>query len=144
MTTGVVTFDPVAFVARYPEFSTVNQTVLTAYFGEATLYLDNSEASRVQNVEQRLPLLWMLTAHIAALNSGVNGQAPSQLVGRINSATEGSVSVSAEMQAGQNAAWFLQTKYGAAFWQATAWLRTARYIPGFSNPAPGPQFGRPF
>lgn len=144
MTTGIVTFDPTAFKARYPEFATVSDTLLQAYFDEVTLaYLDNTEASRVQQVEQRSVLLNMLVAHLAALNAGVNGQAPSPLVGRVNTATEGSVSVGTDMGAVPfTAAWFLQTKYGASFWAATAQFRTMRYVPGSSSccraPTPGP------
>lgn len=130
MTTGVVVFDPTAFVVRYPEFATV-QAALPALFGEATLILDNTVASPIQQIEQRTPLLWMLTAHLAALNLGVNGQAPSPLVGRVNSASEGSVSVGTDYGAQPaTAAWYLQTKYGAEYWQATAPIRTMRYVPG--------------
>jgi hypothetical protein len=93
----------------------------------------------VQDVNQRALLLNMLTAHLAALYAGVNGQSPSPLVGRINTATEGSVSVGAAMDGVPGtAAWFLQTKYGASFWQATARYRTMRYVPGRSWPASGP------
>lgn len=131
MTTGVVVFDPVAFAARYPEFSTVPAPALTALFGEATLVLDNTASSIVQQIEQRTPLLWMLTAHLTALQIGVNGQAPTPLVGRIAGASEGSVSVNVDNgPQPATAAWFMQTKYGAQFWQATAGLRTMRYVPG--------------
>lgn len=128
---GIVVFDPAAFVAMYPEFSTVNSTVLQIYFGRATMQLDNTDCSRVQDVSQRAALLYLLVAHIAAMNgSGVNGQGASPLVGRLSSATEGSVSVSTEYAAPANAteAWFLQTKYGAEYWAATAAYRTAIYI----------------
>lgn len=135
MTTGVVVFDPSAFNVRYPEFSTVSDDLLQAYFDEATLYLSNTDGSRVQDVEQRAPLLWMLTAHIALLNSGANGQGASPLVGRVNTATEGSVSVGTDMGVVPfTAAWFLQSRYGAAFWQATARYRTMQYVPGRSYP----------
>ena len=142
MTTGVVDFVQSDFLARYPEFGALaaaQPTVLGLYFGEATLYLDNTLSSQVQQIEQRTPLLYMLTAHIAALNGGVNGQSAPSLVGRINTATEGSVSVGADMgQVPGTAAWYLQTKYGAAYWQATAAYRTARYVPGRSiTPLPG-------
>lgn len=139
MSTGVVTFDPAAFVARYPEFQAVSTLLLGDYFAEATLYLDNSPCSRVRDVAQRTLLLYMLTAHIASLYSGANGQPPSPLVGRINSASEGSVSVGTDMGAVPfTATWFMQTKYGASFWQATAQYRTMRYIPGRSyTPRPG-------
>lgn len=145
MTTGVVTFDPAAFKVRYPEFATVSDDLLQAYFDEVTLaYLDNTESSRVQQTEQRSVLLNMLVAHVAALNAGVNGQAPSPLVGRVNTASEGSVSVGTDMGAVPfTAAWFLQTKYGSSFWQASAQFRTMQYVPGTSQrcrsirPGPG-------
>lgn len=144
MTTGVVSFVPTDFIARYPEFTSI-VSALPSYFGEATLYLDNSINSRVVNVETRLPLLWMLTAHIAALNGGVNGQPASPLVGRITTAGEGSVSVATEMPgANGSSAWFLQTKYGAAYWQATLRFRQMRYVlaanPVASAPTPFPDY----
>jgi hypothetical protein len=131
---GVVVFDPAAFKQRYPEFDSVSDDLLSAYFYEATIYLDNTDESRVKDLGFRTVLLWMLTAHIAAINAGVNGESASPLVGRINNATEGSVSVGTDMgQVPFTAAWFLQTKYGAAFWQATAPLRTMQYVPGRSR-----------
>lgn len=140
MTTGVVEFVTADFLARYPEFTALNTAspaLLGLYFGEATLYLNNTTASRVVDIETRTPLLYMLTAHIAAMNGGVNGQQPSQLVGRIDKATEGTVSVSADMPgATANAAWFLQTKYGAAYWQATARYRQMRVLTGMSQNPP--------
>ncbi len=134
---SVVAFDSAAFLARYPEFSSVSVPTLQAYFNEATIYLNNTDTSPVTDGSVgglRSMLLNMLTAHIAALNSGVNGVAPSQLVGRIDQASEGSVSVHADMGAiPGTAAWYMQTKYGAAYWQATATYRTMRYFPGTSK-----------
>ena len=144
MTTGVVIFDPGYFQTRYPEFSTVSAALLDMYFTEVTMsYLDNTDASRVQQIEQRQVLLNMLVAHVAAINAGVNGQAPSPLVGRINTASEGSVSVGTDMgQVPGTAAWFMQTKYGASYWQATAQFRTMNYVPGASSP-PFPAYPYP-
>lgn len=132
---AIVVFDPSAFLVRYPEFSTVNPVLLGDYFTEATLYLDKTDSSRVQDVNQRALLLNMLVAHIAALNSGANGQSPSPLVGRVSSATEGSVNVSTEFAAATNGtqAWFYQTRYGASYWALTGRYRTAVYIPGYPN-----------
>jgi len=139
VTTGIVSFVPADFKARYPEFSGVADSLLQSFFDETMLYLDNSESSRVRDVEIRKPLLWMLTAHIAQLQAGSNGRAPSPLVGRVASATQGSVSVSVDMPGGTpGAAWFNQTKYGAQYWAATARFRTMRYLPGSSGPAPDP------
>ena len=126
----------VAFVysdwsTRYPEFSSsVNATQAADCFLQATLYLDNSDGSIVQDIPTRTMLLYMVTAHVAALNFGTNTQPASPLVGRIDSATQGSVSVSAKMpdQIGL-AAWFGQTRYGAQFWAATARYRVFQYVP---------------
>lgn len=141
MTTGVVTFDPAAFQAAFPEFATLTQGQCEAQFALATLYLDNSVNSRVQQIENRAPLLNLLTAHLCKLNCGANGAAPSQLVGRISTATEGSVTVGTEMpDQPRGAAWYQQTKYGAQYWTASARWRQARFVPGCVPPAPGPAF----
>lgn len=131
---GIVTFDSAAFVARYPEFSTVPTATLDLYFTEATIYLNNTDSSPVTDTGQRSVLLNMAVAHIAALNSGVNGNAAPDSVGRVDQAAEGSVSVHLDMGAVTNSqAWWNQTKYGAAYWAATRGYRTMRYFPGRSQ-----------
>lgn len=130
---AVVVFDLAAFRARYPEFDTVSDALLNAYFIEATVYLNNTDTSPVSDVNQRAVFLNMLVAHLAAMDSGVGGQASSGLVGRVTSASEGSVSVSVDAGPSSSASWwYLQTPYGAAFWQATLSYRTIRYLPGAS------------
>jgi hypothetical protein len=67
---------------------------------------------------------------------------PLGVVGRISDASEGDVSVSAqwEMPPSANAAYFLQTKYGAQYWTMTARYRTALFMPappGAYNPLVG-------
>lgn len=127
---GVVAFDLTKFRARYPEFATVADASIEGCFDEATIYLNNTERSIVRDVGRRAVLLNMLTAHIVALNFGVNGQPASSLVGRIASASEGSVSVSiASSDVPGTAGWFAQTKYGYSYWQATSPYRTFRYVP---------------
>ena len=123
-----VVFDPAAFKARYPEFAAVGDPLLQACFGEAGLYLSNTDNSPVQNVTRRAVLLNMLTAHIAALGGALSSDGQPRPVGRVSSATEGSVSASMEYLAPGSSAWFAQTQYGAAFWQATTSLRGFRYI----------------
>jgi hypothetical protein len=137
-TSGIVTFDYSGWQSRYPELSSVSAPTANAYFAEAGLYLDNTPCSPVQDLTLRGVLLNMLVAHIAKLNSPLDGGTSPDLVGRIASATEGSVSVSADYGAPGGAAWYSQTKYGAAFWEATRFLRTARYTP----PPFQPRFGR--
>jgi len=125
---AIVVFDSVAFVARYPEFAAVTVGTLGAYFVEATIYLDNTDASRVIDIAQRAILLNMLTAHIATLNG--SGAGPQGMVGRLSSGTEGSVSASADFVAATNGtqAWYYQTQYGCSFWAATGRYRTMQYV----------------
>ncbi len=135
-----VTFDYAAWVAAYPTFAAVNEQQATFYFQVATLYCAN-RLRIVKCLDTLTQLLWMLTAHVAWLSSmwDVNGnpsssgtQPPPAIVGRIYNATEGSVTVASEWasQIPQAAAWFLQSPWGAMFWQATAQYRTMRYFPG--------------
>lgn len=128
---AVVTFDPVAFKVRYPAFASVSDALLQACFEDAGLYLSNSDASPVQNVARRQSLLWMLTAHIAYLGGALAADGQARPVGRISSATEGSVSASMDYTAATpgSGAWFNQTQWGAAFFQATTSLRGFRYTP---------------
>lgn len=127
---ATVIFDNVSFGARYPEFVAVSPDLLGEYFTEATLYLNPTDSSIVTDEAQRKLLLNMLTGHIAALNDPER-----ELVGRISTASEGSVSVTAEMgPTSGTKAWYVQTKYGAAYWAATIRFRLFRYIPGYSVP----------
>lgn len=126
---GVAIFDPVAFKTRYPEFAAVADATLSACFTEAGLYLTNTDRSPVQNVTRRTILLNMLTAHIAWIGGKLNPNGQPKPVGRTSSASEGSVSVSLEYLPPGTQAWFVQSQYGAAFWQATSSLRGFRYRP---------------
>ncbi len=133
---GVVVFDATAFVARFPAFAaynTVNPGALQSYFDMATLYLNNTSSSLVRDLIKRAIFLNLLTAHIAQL-AGVTqpagaGSTAGQ-VGRVASATEGSVSASFAMEGvGANSAWYAQTQYGAMYWAAIAPYRGMRYVP---------------
>lgn len=126
-----VIFDYAVWSARYPEFATVSQPLAQSYFDEATVYHANDGSGPVKTAAQQSTYLNMLTAHIAALNATVAGVAPTPLVGRISNASEGSVSVGVDFPVTINNAWFEQTKYGSAYWQATSGYRNMRYRPGF-------------
>ena len=147
ITRGIVQFSPTEFVAIYPEFTGLTNPSMQTQFNGATLLLDNSYASRVQDANKRLQLLYMLTAHLCILNLGSNDGAgnvttPQGIVGRISDATEGTVSVSAEWAStvSESMAFFAQTKYGAMFWQSTKAYRTAHYIPAPDCGPNGPGF----
>lgn len=129
VTPGIVAFDPAAFKAAFPSFASVPDSVITGNFNLATLYLNNSYCSVVQDEPTRAQLLNLATAHVTALLNGVNGQPASGTVGRISNATQGSVSVQMEFKTDSEAASFwAQTPWGAAFWAATAVYRTMRYV----------------
>jgi hypothetical protein len=129
-TPGVVEFDADEFKAAYPAFATVSDDELQGDFDLATLFLNNSCCSVVKDANVRQRLLYLVTAHIAALLQGANGLPPSGIVGRVDSAKEGSVSVSAAYAAemSMSEAYFSQTQWGAAFWQATVGYRMFRYV----------------
>ena len=138
----VVQFNYAQWAALYPEFSaTVSQPQAESYFQQATTIHRNDGGGPVNNAATQLNLLNMLTAHIAQLMAPPQvGAQPSQIVGRINSASEGSVSVQAAYSnnVGQQMAWFIQTKYGAMYWAAAAPFRTMRYIPNLNRGVVGP------
>lgn len=132
---GVVVFEPAVFRVQYPEFVTVGDAALQFNFSRATLQLNNSCCSRVSDANLRELLLTLLTAHVTALTNGINGQPAPGVVGRVNSATEGSVSVGSEIAGATfSSAYYLQTKYGLEYWQATARFRQAVYT------APPPRY----
>lgn len=135
MTGAVAVPNYAAWSTLFPEFSNVSAPQYAMYFDLATQYCRNDGCGPVSTVAIQTRLLNLMTAHIAFIFAGDSrSDGASGLVGRINSATEGSVSVGAEMPgANANSAWYLQTKYGAAFWQATAVYRTARYRRGPPN-----------
>lgn len=140
-----VTFNYANWIAAFPEFVGVDEPQAQIYFDIATLYFNNCGWTGALRIAPTL--LNLLTAHIAKLLSplGCDGQpsstgsepAPS-VVGRINSASEGSVSVGVELNpsGSPSESFFTQTQYGFMFWQATAQFRTAHYraLPTFVAP----------
>jgi len=145
---AIAQFNHQVFVTRYPEFSSVDPDVLFLYWTEAELYHRNDGGGPVKSENSQQLLLNMLTAHVAQRNKLENGNTESDLVGRIDSASEGSVTVSAafEVPAGCPQ-YFAQTKYGVDYWVATAPYRTFRYRRGPRrnfNPPFGGGIGFPF
>ena len=150
ITRGVVVFDAQEFIDAWPDFTGITNGQMATAFNLAQLVLNNSCGSIIEDANVRLTLLYMVTAHVAFLLYGTNDGAgnvvpPPGIVGRINAAAEGSVSVQAEYasEVSESLAWFSQTKYGAMFWQATAQYRTMHYIgaPESGPNGPGGPFG---
>lgn len=131
---GVVIFDEARFLMRYPQFApyaTANPGFLQMVFDEVTaLYIKNTPGSIVRDVTTRALLINYIIAHVlqlsGVLTAGGAGSTAGQ-VGRLSSATEGSVTVSLDMPGSVSGAWWMQTAYGAAYWAATAQYRTFRY-----------------
>ena len=135
---AVVVFDADTFRSMYPEFSNVADATLPYIFQQAELYLDNTEYLLVIDPDKRATLLYILMAHLLYMRFGTSTMNPggaagngSGIVGRVSSATEGSVSVSSDMGNMEfRNAWYTQSPYGLDFWQATKVYRMATYFPG--------------
>lgn len=150
MGAGPITFAYTDWIGQYPTFANVSQPFAQICFDTAGDFCDNTAQSMVPTTERLTRLLYLLTCHIAWLtapqinglpNTGTGSVPPPQLVGRISSATEGSVSVQTEsLGLVGSAAWFAQTQWGFMYWQLSALFRMARYVPG--PPALGPLSGR--
>ncbi len=140
---NIVTFVYDDWIAQFPELSYVPPAVAQMWFNTAgDFYLRNDGSAPIRYAATQLRLMYFLTAHLVALfaaqhKSGLPVGATSAnptggIVGRISTASEGSVSVTAEYAAAtsQSAAFYTQTRYGAAYWDAIKAYRTFRYIPG--------------
>lgn len=134
---AVVVLNTVKFKEAFPEFAAVPDGRLNVLFTMATsTVLDNTDASPVTSEQERESLLFLLLAHMLTLYGtgplagGAAGTGPSGAVGRVSTATEGSVSSSMEYHAAASAteAWFNQTQYGAMYWVMTARWRSMRYV----------------
>lgn len=128
---AVVAIDLSVFRDTYPELASLTDGQITADWRMATGLCDNTDCSPIADVEFRAVCLNALAAHFAILNGqGPHGAARAGLVGRITSASQGSVNVSVDMPSNPSSAWFMQTQYGATFWQLTAPYRVFMYVPG--------------
>jgi hypothetical protein len=131
VTRGIVSFNAAAFTQAFPAFATIPAVVLNNNFNLATLQLDNSCNSVVQDVGIRTSLFNLLVAHITALLNGINGEPPNGTVGRVGNATQGSVSATFDyVSESESASYYAQTPWGAQFWASTVSYRNGRYIPG--------------
>lgn len=150
---SIAVFNQATFLLRYPEFTAyaaANPASLQSFFDEAgQFYLRNNDCSPVQDITRRTLLLNMCVAHIAFIGGALSADGQPRPVGRMSDATEGSVSASFEgvPPTPGTGAWFQQSQYGAAFWQATTSLRGFHYSPRptrVGGPFPFGFFGRRF
>lgn len=132
----IVAFNYDGFVQAFPEFSGLTTAQVQNFWTLATVYVRNDGGGPVDTDPPQSLFLYMVTAHLAKLfQLGADGVTPvTQLVGRIDSASQGSVSVHATLSTANitspSAEFFSQTQYGLAYWAASAPFRTMRYLPG--------------
>ena len=125
-----VTFNLAAWRLAFPEFSTIADAQILGYEGMAEILHRNDGGGPVSTANSQTQLLNLVVAHIAYLFGGVNGQPAPEVVGRINSASEGSVSVGLDMGPVTNSqAWWITSRYGALYWTMTTVYRRMRYLP---------------
>ncbi len=123
---GVVIFDVAEFRSFYPNIKATDAQ-LEMFFYEAEIMLNNTEKSCIKDLKKRKVLLYLIVAHLATLQGQID--AGNALVGRVSSASEGSVSVSSDYGSmGNSERWWLQSPYGAKYWQLTMPYRSALYI----------------
>jgi hypothetical protein len=125
---------------QYPQFANISQSLVQGdILTTAEQFCRNDGGGPVYIFSLQTTLLNLMVAHICALFYPSGSSAgPSGIVGRIDSATEGSVSVHAEMPVGNNpdVAWYQQTPYGSAFYKLMPKL--GRYYPRLRQlPQPG-------
>lgn len=125
---AVVVFDPEKFRKWYPHFSDEEKypdELLDAYFLMAVEFVGNDDSSIAPYnpplTTTREVLLYLATCHLATLDDNDLGTP----VGRIASASQGSVSTSFDLIKGNStsADWWLQTQCGARYWMLTAKYR---------------------
>lgn len=157
--TPAVVFNFQTWTTMFPEFANCDPGAASGWFNRACALCSDTVrqvlASSINAPPGTLntPLqtaLYLLTAHIGWLNaprdalgnptsgtgSGqppIAAQAPA-VVGRVSSASEGSVSAQLDYGAADagspSQAWYVQTRYGAEYWALTSATRTMQYVPG--------------
>jgi hypothetical protein len=143
---SAVVFDPAGWIAAYPQFGISTVQAQAIFDNTATLMLNNTDASIITDIPTRTKLFNLLVAHIAQLQYGADGSGPVGFVGRLTSASEGSVSIGIDASGTPDAAWYMQTPFGFSYWTATTRYRRMRYRIG---PRPrlsglGPGYGLPY
>lgn len=152
---AAVTYSYQDWIARFPEFSQCSSQQGQAWFLRAETIFANDQSNpsyAAQGEAGFKTLFYMLVSHIAWLNAprdgsgnpAASGTPAPPIVGRINSASEGSVSVGADMGGADSGSpsqpWYMQTRYGAEFWAATAGQRVSVPV---NNPLVMPLTGSP-
>lgn len=143
---NVFVFDSTEFKTIYTQFSARTDAQLNWFFEEVENdVLDNSETSCI-SLKTRRKLFFLLVAHKAELQNRIDS-GNTGMVGRISSASEGSVSVTTDYSTSSTALaqWLNQTPYGAEYYALTARYRTALWVAaGTPMPVKRSRFGSTF
>jgi hypothetical protein len=130
---AVATLDYNYFITLFPEFTnTISEPMYEIYWDIAGKYCRNDGTGLVSDQDTQFIILNLLCAHLGQLFAGSSLMPALPFPGAVSSATEGSVSMGITALIGRNpnAAWYQQTKYGAAAWDLMAPYRLFRYFPG--------------
>lgn len=123
----IVGFDVSEFRAIYTTFSSITDAQLQYFFAKAEMRINNTVNSCVP-YDQRKVFLYLLVAHMAELQSRINA-GNGNLVGNISSATQGSTSIGVSIPPiSSGNYWYMQTPYGAEYWDLTKKYRSALYV----------------
>lgn len=113
--TTAIEFNKAAFREMYPNFANLSDAVLNTLWINAGLCsgINSRDCRIVTDDQEREYLMFLLLVHLATLQ-----QRGDATVGTMTSASEGSVSGSFAMPPiTANNWWYMQTRYGAMFWQ---------------------------
>ncbi|WP_347220347.1 DUF4054 domain-containing protein [Chryseobacterium sp.] len=113
---NIFVFDPAEFKELYPQFSKFTDKQLQWFFDQVeNTVLDNTATSCI-DVKTRRKLFYYLVAHVAELQGRIDSR-NSSLIGRVSSATEGSVSINTDFptSVGKLSSWLNQTPYGVSY-----------------------------
>lgn len=110
----IVTFDPVEFRSYYPKFTetVISDVQLEHLFTLATTFIDNTDNAMIpydpdKGIYNRKEILYLFVCHLATMELWPLGQ-----TGPVQSATQGSVSVSYGQVTDRRGTWFNQTPCG--------------------------------
>ena len=113
---GAIVFNTADFRAQFPAFQCtppIADSTLQAYFTQATFYISNRGWNfSFSNTAQKTQALYLMTAHIAALNRFI---ATGETAGIMTNATVDKVTVTIEPPPAQNQwqYWLQTTPYGS-------------------------------
>lgn len=125
---AIVVFDASSFRTMFPQWSDetkYSDEYLQQYFGLACEFIPNNDASFIPydpengNIIREI-LIYRTMCHLLTLADMPNNQ-----VGRVASASQGSVSTSFDLLRGKSdsSQWWMQTQCGALVWQLLARYR---------------------